>query len=91
MMMDPFTYRKQLTLPKLLIVGTNDPYWVVDAMNLYWNDLDGRKYIRQIPNAGHGLEGGRDDAFTSLAVFFRHVVQIRLNLCMCNVPNVLNR
>ncbi len=72
-MMDPYTYRNRLTLPKLIINGTNDPYWVLDANNFYWSDLVGPKYLLKVPNAGHGLEGGRELAYSTLSAYFRHV------------------
>jgi PhoPQ-activated pathogenicity-related protein len=52
---DPYSYRQQLQQPKLIILGTNDRYWPVDALNLYWNELSGEKYILYVPNNGHGI------------------------------------
>jgi PhoPQ-activated pathogenicity-related protein len=70
-MVDPFSYRDRLTLPKLLINGLNDRYWTVDALNLYWDDLKGPKSVVYLPNAGHNLAVHRDYALNGLAAFFR--------------------
>lgn len=53
---DPYSYRDALTLPKLIILGTNDEYWPVDAAKFYFNDLKGEKRLHYVPNAGHGLD-----------------------------------
>ena len=54
-MVDPWAYRDRLTLPKLIINGTNDFYWATDALNLYWNELPANKWVIYVPNAGHDL------------------------------------
>jgi PhoPQ-activated pathogenicity-related protein len=77
-MVDPWVYREQLKLPKLIVNGANDPYWTQDALNLYWDDLKGDKWILYVPNAGHGLDQlcedgkkNRDRAVGTLCAFIR--------------------
>jgi PhoPQ-activated pathogenicity-related protein len=72
-MVDPYSYRNRLDMPKLLINGTNDPYWTLDALNIYWDDLTGPKSVVYLPNAGHGLQEHRDYAFGGIGALFRHV------------------
>lgn len=72
-MMDPWTYRERLSIPKLIVNGTNDRYWVVDAAKNYYGELVGPKNVLEIPNAGHDLNGGRDKVTATIAVLFRRV------------------
>lgn len=53
---DPYSYRQALTQPKLIIIGTNDRYWPVDALKHYWDDLQGPKYMLYVPNNRHSLK-----------------------------------
>ncbi len=54
-LVDPYSYRYALTMPKLVVVGSNDPYWTVDATSLYWPGLPDPKLLLVVPNAGHGV------------------------------------
>ena len=69
---DPYTYRERYTMPKLLLLGTNDAYWTVDALRHYWQELPEPKLLFQTPNAGHDLAGGQE-AQQSLAAFFQMI------------------
>jgi len=81
---DPWVYRDRLTMPKLILNGTNDPYWTQDALNLYWDDLRGPKWVSYVPNAGHGLEEvlpdgskNRDRAISVMAAFAGMIIHER--------------
>jgi PhoPQ-activated pathogenicity-related protein len=59
-MLDPYAYRDGIVVPKLIVTGTNDAYWPLDAGELYLDDLEGETFTLNVPNAGHGLESGID-------------------------------
>lgn len=68
-MIDPYSYRKTLTMPKMIFIGTNDPYWVIDNIKNYIKEIPGQNMIHYTPNAGHNLNNGVT-AFPALSAFF---------------------
>ena len=80
-MVDPWAYRDRLTMPKLIINGTNDFYWATDALNLYWDGIPDNKWVLYVPNAGHNLrrqdrprQEQLNDLVNGLAAFSRHQI-----------------
>jgi PhoPQ-activated pathogenicity-related protein len=68
-MIDPYSYRSKLTMPKLIFMGTNDEYWVVDNVKNYLKNIPGENSLHYVPNAGHDLGGGQQ-AMEALSAFY---------------------
>ncbi len=68
-MVDPYVYRKKLTMPKMIFMGTNDEYWTVDAIKHYIDSIPGQNFIHYVPNVGHSL-GDKKQALAGLSAFF---------------------
>ena len=73
-MIDPWSYRARLTMPKLLINATNDAYWPHDASTLYLKDLPGQTDMFLVPNAPHILGADITAAIGSAAAWSRLVL-----------------
>lgn len=67
---DPYTYRQNITVPTLIVNGANDMYWTADAASKYWGDLRQRKHLLMVPNAGHSL-GSKVQAIETVGAFAR--------------------
>lgn len=68
-MIDPYSYRKTLTMPKMIFMGTNDEYWPIDNIKNYYDSIPGQNLIHYIPNVGHGM-GDKQEAMINLSAFF---------------------
>lgn len=68
---DPYEYRERLRQPKFLLLGTNDRYWPLEALNLYWDELPGEKFVNYVPNSGHDLNDPRR-VLGGIAAVHRH-------------------
>ena len=66
-LVDPYSYRHRLTMPKLVLNAAGDQFFLPDSWRFYWQDLRGENYLRYVPNADHGLDG--TDAVETLVAF----------------------
>ena len=70
---DPYEYRSRLTMPKLIINATGDQFFVPDSSRFYFDDLQGEKHLRYVPNADHSMRG--TDVDESVLAFYRSIVK----------------
>ncbi len=55
---DPFSYRERLTMPKLVLNSTGDQFFLPDSSRFYFDQLPGENYLYYAPNTDHSMTGG---------------------------------
>jgi PhoPQ-activated pathogenicity-related protein len=74
-LVDPYSYRHRLKMPKYLVNSAGDQFFLPDSSQFYYDDLQGEKYLRYVPNCDHGL---RDtDAVESIGAFYSAILTDR--------------
>jgi PhoPQ-activated pathogenicity-related protein len=71
-LIDPYSYRDRLTLPKFMVNGSGDQFFLPDSAQFYFHELKGEKYLRYVPNTDHSLGGS--DAPESLLAFYASIL-----------------
>lgn len=69
---EPYSYRDRLTMPKYMINATGDQFFLPDSSQFYFDGLKGEKYLRYVPNTNHSLKGS--DARESMQAFYETVI-----------------
>ncbi|MFM1877392.1 MAG: hypothetical protein RLZZ241_258 [Bacteroidota bacterium] len=54
---EPYEFREVFTMPKLIVNGTLDEFFLPDSWQFYWDSIPGPKALQYVPNGNHGLAG----------------------------------
>jgi len=71
---DPWTYRDRLTMPKFILTAAGDEFFLPDSPQFFMDGLPGDKYLNVIPDAEHSLATAYFDVATSIAAFYYTVI-----------------
>ena len=70
---DPYYYIDRLTMPKYVINGSGDQFFLPDSSQFYYDDLKGEKHIRYVPNADHSVDTNFDSVL-SMVAFYQMII-----------------
>lgn len=56
-LVEPFQFKEVFDMPKLVVNGTIDEFFLPDSWQFYWDTLPEPKYLQYVPNGNHGLAG----------------------------------
>lgn len=73
---DPYSYLDRLQLPKFIVNGSGDQFFVPDSSRFYYDDLQGEKHLYYVPNTDHGVDKN-PDSVASIVAFYQMVIDGR--------------
>lgn len=71
-LVDPYSYRHRLTMPKLICNSTGDQFFLPDSSQFYFDDLQGESHLCYVPNSEHSMGG--TDVLSSVLAFYRQII-----------------
>jgi PhoPQ-activated pathogenicity-related protein len=69
---EPYSFRKDYDMPKLLINAAGDEFFQPDSWKFYWDSLPGEKHLMYVPNFGHDI--GDSDALPNMIAFYGSIL-----------------
>ena len=69
---EPYSFRKEYDMPKLIINAAGDEFFQPDSWKFYWDSLPGEKHVMYVPNSGHDV--GDSDALPNLISFYKSIL-----------------
>lgn len=72
-LVEPFSYRDRLTIPKYIVNASGDQFFLPDSWQFYFDQMKGETHLRYVPNADHSLR--KSNAPEALLGFYGSIVK----------------
>lgn len=70
---EPYEYRDRLTMPKYIVNSAGDQFFLPDSSQFYFDNLQGERHLRYVPNTDHSLRNS--DAQATAMGFYDMVLR----------------